>query len=223
MTDAVDIYRAAKLVIDRHDEDAPLYAGARTAVLAGKGDVENAAVWVRSLRQSRSCSVSGGRASGKLIVPCTRTGASLLPLSEGGPSKRVSVCNLGLMLGYPERSGIFRCKTRDQGRMSARYRYLDPEGAVRLSNGAIGSAAMRMGIFHPLTWRARPPFASRPHSPPAMRLLRAAGLLPCRHVSPLRVQPSGCAAVLGEARRAARSPSSFGAGFVSRRAQAPHP
>ena len=45
MTDALDIYRAAKLVIDRHGEEATLYAAARTAVLAGEGDVEGAAVW----------------------------------------------------------------------------------------------------------------------------------------------------------------------------------
>ena len=45
MTDAIDIYRAAKLVIDRHGEEATLYAAARTAVLAGEGDVEGAAVW----------------------------------------------------------------------------------------------------------------------------------------------------------------------------------
>jgi len=47
MTDALDIYRAAKLVIDRHGEDAPLYAAARTAVLAGEGDTEGAAIWRR--------------------------------------------------------------------------------------------------------------------------------------------------------------------------------
>ena len=40
----LDIYRAAKLVIDRHGEEAALYAAARTAVLAGEGDVERAAV-----------------------------------------------------------------------------------------------------------------------------------------------------------------------------------
>ena len=47
MTDAVDIYHAAKLVIDRHGEEASLYAAARTAVLAGEGDDEGAAVWRR--------------------------------------------------------------------------------------------------------------------------------------------------------------------------------
>src|SRR5215469_11870851 len=41
----LDIYRAAKLVIDRHGEEAALYAAARTAVLAGEGDLEGAAVW----------------------------------------------------------------------------------------------------------------------------------------------------------------------------------
>ena len=45
MTDIIDIYRAAKLVIDRHGDDAALYACARTAVLAGEGDVEGAEVW----------------------------------------------------------------------------------------------------------------------------------------------------------------------------------
>jgi hypothetical protein len=45
MTDAIDIYRAAKLVIDRHGDDAALYAAARTAVLSGAGDAEGAAIW----------------------------------------------------------------------------------------------------------------------------------------------------------------------------------
>ena len=103
-----------------------------------------------------------------MIVPCAGTGVTLLPLTKGGPSKCASLCNLGLVLGYPERGGIFRCKTRDQGRMSARYRYFDPEGAVRLTNGAIGGAAMRMSVFHLLPWAAGPHYASRPHSRPAM-------------------------------------------------------
>ena len=45
MSDAIDIYRAAKLVIDNHREDAALYAIARTAVFAGEGDAEGAAIW----------------------------------------------------------------------------------------------------------------------------------------------------------------------------------
>ena len=44
MSDAIDIFKAAKLVIDRHGEEASLYAAARTAVLAGEGDVEGEAV-----------------------------------------------------------------------------------------------------------------------------------------------------------------------------------
>jgi hypothetical protein len=41
----LDIYRAAKLLIDRDGEDAQLYAAARMVVLAGEGDQEGAAVW----------------------------------------------------------------------------------------------------------------------------------------------------------------------------------
>lgn len=47
MTDDSDIFQAAKLVIDNHGEDASLYTAARTAVLAGEGDVEGAAIWRR--------------------------------------------------------------------------------------------------------------------------------------------------------------------------------
>jgi hypothetical protein len=45
VNDALDIFRAAKLVIDNHGDDAALYAAARTAVLASEGDAEGAAIW----------------------------------------------------------------------------------------------------------------------------------------------------------------------------------
>ena len=45
MTDLLDIYRAAKLVIDRARRGRQLYAAARTVVLAGEGDAEGAAIW----------------------------------------------------------------------------------------------------------------------------------------------------------------------------------
>ncbi len=45
MTDDLDIFRAAKLVIDNHREDATLYAMERTVVLTGEGDAEGAAIW----------------------------------------------------------------------------------------------------------------------------------------------------------------------------------
>jgi hypothetical protein len=45
MISDLDIYRAAKLLIDRVGEDTQLYAAARTVVLAGGGDEEGAAIW----------------------------------------------------------------------------------------------------------------------------------------------------------------------------------
>jgi hypothetical protein len=45
VTDIIDIYRAAKLVIDRHGKEASPYAAARAAVLSGEGDADGAAIW----------------------------------------------------------------------------------------------------------------------------------------------------------------------------------
>ena len=54
MTDAIDVYRAAKLVIDRHGEEAALYAAARRALLAGTGDLEGTVVCIRSPLRSKN-------------------------------------------------------------------------------------------------------------------------------------------------------------------------
>jgi len=61
MTDAIDIYRAAKLVIDRHGEDAALYAAARTRYSLAGATSRALPSSVRSLRRSRSCSERGDR------------------------------------------------------------------------------------------------------------------------------------------------------------------
>jgi hypothetical protein len=40
-----DIFTAAKLLIDQHGEDAPIWAAQRADELQDKGDVDGAAVW----------------------------------------------------------------------------------------------------------------------------------------------------------------------------------
>jgi hypothetical protein len=45
MRDDFDIYRAAKLVIDRAQRGRSYLHGRRSAVLAGEDDVEGTAVW----------------------------------------------------------------------------------------------------------------------------------------------------------------------------------
>jgi len=47
MTDGLDIYRAAKLVIDQHGDDAALYASRRADLLLKDGDIEGAVIWRR--------------------------------------------------------------------------------------------------------------------------------------------------------------------------------
>jgi len=41
----LDIYRAAKLLIDQHGEDAPIRAAERADELLEAGDTEGAAIW----------------------------------------------------------------------------------------------------------------------------------------------------------------------------------
>jgi hypothetical protein len=54
----LDIYRAAKLLIDQHGPDAGLSAAGRADLLLEEGDTEGAAVW--RARRSRSCGASVG-------------------------------------------------------------------------------------------------------------------------------------------------------------------
>ncbi len=49
MIDDPDIYRAAKLLIDRHGPDAPMRAAQRVDELLADGDMEGSAVWRRIL------------------------------------------------------------------------------------------------------------------------------------------------------------------------------
>jgi hypothetical protein len=45
MASELDVYRAAKLLIDRHGETAPAYAPGRDQQLLEDGDKDGAAVW----------------------------------------------------------------------------------------------------------------------------------------------------------------------------------
>ena len=70
MTDPIDIYRAAKVVIDRDGEDAQLYASARTVSHAGEGDYEGAPIWrqIAAAVEEVAASEAAGR-GGELITP----------------------------------------------------------------------------------------------------------------------------------------------------------
>jgi hypothetical protein len=45
MISDLDIYRAAKLLIDQHGQDAPVRAAERADQLLEEGDTEGAAIW----------------------------------------------------------------------------------------------------------------------------------------------------------------------------------
>ena len=46
----LDIYRSAKLLIDQHEEDAPIFAAMRVDKLFAAGDLDGSRVWRRVLR-----------------------------------------------------------------------------------------------------------------------------------------------------------------------------
>ena len=46
----IDIYRSAKLLIDQHGEDAPIFAAMRVDKLFAAGDLDGSRVWRRVLR-----------------------------------------------------------------------------------------------------------------------------------------------------------------------------
>ena len=49
MTDDLDIYRAAKLLIDEHRDEAAIHAAMRADELMDAGDMEGCATWKRIL------------------------------------------------------------------------------------------------------------------------------------------------------------------------------
>ena len=50
MTDEIDIFRAAKLMVFQHGDDAPIHTAMRADDLLERGDMEGAAAWRRILR-----------------------------------------------------------------------------------------------------------------------------------------------------------------------------
>lgn len=50
MTAEIDIWRTAKLMIDKHGEDAAIQAAMRADELMAAGDMDGRAVWFRIIR-----------------------------------------------------------------------------------------------------------------------------------------------------------------------------
>lgn len=59
----LDIYRAAKLLVDQHGQDATIRAAERADELLEAGDTEGAAIWRAIMGASRSYSAGGTTAN----------------------------------------------------------------------------------------------------------------------------------------------------------------
>ncbi len=49
MTDELDIYRTARMLINEHDDEAPIHAAMRADKQLEAGDLDGQAVWLRAL------------------------------------------------------------------------------------------------------------------------------------------------------------------------------
>ncbi len=49
MIDDMDIWRAAKLLVDRHGDEAPIHAAMRADEMLAEGDVDGQRIWKRIL------------------------------------------------------------------------------------------------------------------------------------------------------------------------------
>lgn len=50
MTEEIDIWRTAKLFVDRHGNEAPVHAAMRADELLAEGDIDGQRIWLRVLR-----------------------------------------------------------------------------------------------------------------------------------------------------------------------------
>ena len=64
MTNRMDIWRAAKLLVDQHSADAPARAAQRSDELLAAGDMEGRSVWLRILEAVKE--LIGTKSSGRL-------------------------------------------------------------------------------------------------------------------------------------------------------------
>ncbi len=50
MTSDLDVYRTAKLLVDKHGAEAPIHAAMKADAMLDKGDMDGAATWRRVIK-----------------------------------------------------------------------------------------------------------------------------------------------------------------------------
>jgi hypothetical protein len=61
MTDDIDIYRTANVLVELHGEDAPLQAAMKADMLLEAGDLDGQAIWKRILAAVEELLLEAGR------------------------------------------------------------------------------------------------------------------------------------------------------------------
>ena len=67
MPDEIDIYRSAKLLIDQHGADAPIFAAQQADACLEAGDLDGKAVWMRVIEAIEELQDQGPPAAGQPV------------------------------------------------------------------------------------------------------------------------------------------------------------
>jgi len=96
MISDLDIYRAAKLLIDQHGQDAPIRAAERADQLLEEGDTEGAAIWrsilaaIEELQRGRLDDESVNREQNEYCLHSRFRNMTVLALRLESPEDRES-------------------------------------------------------------------------------------------------------------------------------------
>ncbi len=66
MISDLDIYRTAKLLVDKHGDEAPIHAAMKADAMLDKGDMDGKAVWLRVVKAAAELLDMEPRGPGRL-------------------------------------------------------------------------------------------------------------------------------------------------------------
>ena len=67
MPSEIDIYRSAKLLVDQHGEDAPIFAAQQADKCLETGDVDGKAAWMRVIAAIKELTNTDAPAGGQSV------------------------------------------------------------------------------------------------------------------------------------------------------------
>ena len=84
MVTDLDIYRTAKLFVDKHGAEAPIHAAMKADAMLDKGDMDGKAVWLRVVKAIEELLRNGPKSEDTVHIKMTLT-SPMCPVAESLP------------------------------------------------------------------------------------------------------------------------------------------